>query len=171
MILKASAENGASSDAGRARTSPERGCTPSTGGRSTGDGRNATTASSSGCTPLFLKADPVRIGTQCPASVPVRTALRTSSTVISSSPTNFSRMFSSNSDRTSISSARYSCAVSIRSPGMSTTSHEAPRSSPCQTSAFISMRSMTPAKSDSAPIGSWMTAALQPKRSRIVPST
>ena len=54
---------------------------------------------------------------------------------------------------------------------MSTSSHEAPRSSPCQTRAFISTRSTIPVKAPSAPMGSWTTAVLQPRRSRIVPST
>ena len=70
-----------------------------------------------------------------------------------------------------MSSARYSSAMSTRSAGMSTMSQDAPRSPLCQTRAFISTRSTTPVKSDSAPIGNWMTAALQPRRSRMVPST
>ena len=60
-------------------------------------------ASSSGCTPLFLKAVPLRIGMISPLIVPVRIALRRSSEVISSSPTYFSRMFSSKWDSTSMS--------------------------------------------------------------------
>src|SRR3990170_4114775 len=54
---------------------------PVTGGMSTGDGRKLTTASSSCCTPLFLKAAPQSIGTHLNASVPLRSALLISSGV------------------------------------------------------------------------------------------
>ena len=120
---------------------------------------------------MFLKAEPVKTGTQRPSRVPWRRAARRSAALISSSPTNFSRIASSNSANTSINSARYCLANPTRSSGMSTSSHEAPRSSPCQTRAFISTRSTIPVKAPSAPMGSWTTAVLQPRRSRIVPST
>ena len=64
MILNARAANGASSSALRTLDLVRRvGCMPSTGGMSSGDGRKLTTASSSGCTPLFLKAEPQSTGT------------------------------------------------------------------------------------------------------------
>ena len=47
---------------------------PSAGGMSSGLGRKSTTASSMGWTPLFLKAEPQRIGTKSNASVPLRMA-------------------------------------------------------------------------------------------------
>ena len=103
MILKASAENGAESSAGRSSSSMPLTSMPVIGGRSTGLGRKSTTASSMGCTPLFLNADPHSTGTTWLAMVPARSALRRSSAVISSSPTYFSRMFSSNVDSTSTS--------------------------------------------------------------------
>ena len=45
-------------------------------GTSSGDGRKSTTASSSGCTPLFLNAEPQMTGTNAP-SFPERTELLT----------------------------------------------------------------------------------------------
>jgi hypothetical protein len=64
MILKAMAENGSLSAALRSRTvSSAPGLKPITGGRSTGLGRYQAIASSTGWTPLFLKAAPVRTGT------------------------------------------------------------------------------------------------------------
>ena len=64
MILKASA--GERRVVARPRARPPRRCPasmPSIGGTSSGDGRKSTTASSSGCTPLFLKAEPHSTGT------------------------------------------------------------------------------------------------------------
>ena len=59
MILNASAENGSSSaarrDPGVSLLGVDAAAPAAT---STGDGRKSTTASSSGCTPLFLKAEP-----------------------------------------------------------------------------------------------------------------
>ncbi len=56
-ILKASAEKGSASSALRVRGSPRSLC-PLTGGTSTGEGMYSTMASSTACTPLFLKAEP-----------------------------------------------------------------------------------------------------------------
>ena len=42
---------------------------PVTGGMSSGDGRKSTTASSSGCTPLFLNAEPQMTGTNAAFSL------------------------------------------------------------------------------------------------------
>ena len=72
MILKASAANGSASPVLRSTTSSELGLTPWIGGTSSGDGRKSTTASSSGCTPLFLNAEPQITGTSLWASVPLR---------------------------------------------------------------------------------------------------
>jgi hypothetical protein len=93
---------------------------------------------------LFLNALPLRIGTISPETVPERMAERRSATVISSSPTYFSRMFSSKLESTSMSWWRYSSAWACSSVGISTTSHLAPSSSSCQTSASIVTRSMRP---------------------------
>ena len=43
-----------------------------------------------------------------------------------------------------------------------------PLESPAQTSARISTRSITPMKSFSAPMGSWMTSGLAPRRLMMV---
>ena len=63
MILNASAENGASSSHGRLSGSSESTFTPLTAPMSIGDGMKSTTASSIGCTPLFLNALPSSTGT------------------------------------------------------------------------------------------------------------
>src|SRR3546814_8569234 len=72
MILKARAEVGASSLEGRLMTSSVSGFTPFTSCTSVGDGRKSTTASSSGCTPLFLNAVPHSTGTNFRPQVPLR---------------------------------------------------------------------------------------------------
>src|SRR6266511_5032202 len=71
MILKASPANGSLSS-GLRTTSLPFGSMPLIGGTSSGDGRKSTTASSSGCTPLYLKAEPHSTG----KNAPVTTALR-----------------------------------------------------------------------------------------------
>ena len=97
MILKASAENGSSSDAwrtaARSSSSPLTGSWPSTGGTSSGEGRKSITASSSGCTPLFLKDEPHSTGVILISSVALRMALTRRSFGISCS----SRIISSSS--------------------------------------------------------------------------
>ena len=88
MILNASALNGSESSAWRwaSRSSPPRtGSRPVTGGTSSGDGRYAMTASSSGCTPLFLKLDPHSTGVSWLESVAARIALIRRGTGISCS--------------------------------------------------------------------------------------
>ena len=62
MILKASIDSGSESSGLRCTGSPVLGSTPVKASRSAGEGRKSTTASSSGCTPLFLKAEPHIIG-------------------------------------------------------------------------------------------------------------
>ncbi len=52
-------------------------CLTFIGGTSTGEGRYAQTASSSGCTPLFLKALPHTTGTKTLPMVPLRISLVT----------------------------------------------------------------------------------------------
>ena len=87
---------------------------PAIDGTSTGDGRKSTTASSSGCTPLFLKAEPQMTGTNAPSLLLLRTELLTrfrsaaliSSSVISSPWRYFSRILSSASLTFSISCSR-----------------------------------------------------------------
>src|SRR5579862_5202758 len=81
MILKARPANGALSSAGRVTVSFDPIFVHSTGGMSSGDGRYETTASSRGCTPLFLKADPHSTGTKWNEHVPLRIQVRISSTL------------------------------------------------------------------------------------------
>ena len=90
MILNASAASGSSSlarrDAGRGSSSPLTISTPSTGGTSSGEGRYSMTASSSGCTPLFLNDEPHSTGVNSIASVALRIAcLRRSGEISASS--------------------------------------------------------------------------------------
>jgi len=73
MILNARPEKGAESAAGRVSVvSMSLTSTPATSGMSMGEGRYATTASSSGCTPLFLKAVPHTMGVNARAQQPLR---------------------------------------------------------------------------------------------------
>ena len=93
MILNASAANGSSVLGLRLTGSPLR-STPSTGGSSSGDGMYQQTASSRGCTPLFLKAVPLSTGTTPWLIVASRRAARMSSGE-SSSPSRYFSMTSS----------------------------------------------------------------------------
>src|SRR3989338_10316755 len=61
-ILKTSAANGASSDAGLDSCAFVSVLMPRDSGMSFGDGRKSTTASSTSCTPLFLRLLPVKTG-------------------------------------------------------------------------------------------------------------
>ena len=115
---------------------------------SIGEGRKSTTASSMGCTPLFLNAEPHSTGTNSNARVPVRMAALISSAVSSSPSRYFSIRWSSTCAIVSSSSWRAASAASAYSAGMSTTSNFAPSvsSSSGHTTAFIATRSMTPAE-------------------------
>ena len=62
MILNASIDSGSVSIGLRTAGSPVLVSIASKASRSDGAGRKSTTASSSGCTPLFLKAEPHIIG-------------------------------------------------------------------------------------------------------------
>ena len=82
MILNASAENGSLSSALRVTISFVSGFVPCTGGMSLGDGKKSTTASSSGCTPLFLNAVPQITGNSFSAITLLRSDFFSSSGVI-----------------------------------------------------------------------------------------
>ena len=89
------------------------GSMPVIDGTSSGDGRKSTTASSSGCTPLFLNAEPQMTGTNAASPLPrtelltrLRSAALISSSVISSPWRYFSRILSSASLTFSISCSR-----------------------------------------------------------------
>ena len=73
-------EKGSLSSGWRTTGSPA-GVSPWTAGMSAGDGRKSTTASSRGCTPLFLKALPQKTGTILPSTTPVRSPERICSVV------------------------------------------------------------------------------------------
>ena len=115
MILNARAANGSLSSALRsssASASLLSGSVPVTGGMSSGDGRKSTTASSIGCTPLFLNAEPQMTGTNGAPSLRtdsmarLRSAALISSTVSASPPRYFSSSLSSASLTFSISFSR-----------------------------------------------------------------
>ena len=90
-------------------------------GTSTGLGRYARTASSSGCTPLFLNAVPVSTGVSLLARV-ARRMPATSCSSVGSSPSRYSSMISSSASATvSISLSRHSAAISVCEAGMSST--------------------------------------------------
>ena len=77
------------------------------------------TASSMGCTPLFLNALPHSTGYASEVIVSLRSAPLISSTVSSSPPRYFSSSASSVSATASSSLVRYSSAFSCRSAGIS----------------------------------------------------
>ena len=72
ITLKASMESGASSVDSRMISESSFGLMPLMAGTSFGAGRYSTTPSSSGCTPLFLKAEPQKIGVKTLSIVPRR---------------------------------------------------------------------------------------------------
>ena len=110
ITLKARAENGSSSEECLSTSSSVSGLTPLIAGTSNGDGKYSTTASSIGCTPLYLNADPHTTGKNSTDNVALRIAALSSSIVISSPPKYFSMKSSSNSATASISFSRYSSA-------------------------------------------------------------
>ena len=117
---------------------------------------------------MFLKADPVVIGTKLKPSVPFLIHLIKSDSE-GSLPSKYSSInFSSCSTAASTSSFLYVFAFSLRSSGISTTSNLAPRSSFCQITAFIFTKSITPFKSASEPTGSCKTKGLHPSLSLII---
>ena len=140
---------------------------PIVGGTSSGDGRNSVTASSIGWMPLFFRAEPVSTGTNFDWSVPRRRPWRISS-VVSASPSRYLWVsVSSASATTSIIFSRHFAASAWSGSGISTTSIFEPRSSRYRI-AFISMRSMTPSKRSSLPIGIWIGTGRAPRRSTIM---
>ena len=120
-----------------------------------------------GWTPLFLKAEPHRMGTAWLPRVTVRMARWRSSGVISSSPRYFSMIVSSWLDTTSMSWWWASSAAALRSAGISSSVHSSPIPS-SQTRARMWTRSTTPRKPPSAPMGSCTTATVASRRSLIM---
>ena len=144
--------------------------TPLIAATSVGPGKKLTTESRRGCTPLFLKAEPHKIGTKADLTVPLRIhAINVSS--FGSFPSKYSSIaLSSCSTATSIKVSRYFNAVSFSSDGISAYSYSAPSVSSFQITALNFIRSTTPTKSDSDPIGSWVINGEAPKRSVIMPT-
>mmetsp|Transcript_11814 Transcript_11814/g.41383 ORF Transcript_11814/g.41383 Transcript_11814/m.41383 type:complete len:272 (-) Transcript_11814:698-1513(-) len=95
---------------------------------SVGLGRYCTTPSSSGCTPLFLKAEPMNTGQNSSAMVARRMAPCSCSGVGSSSMRKSSPISSSTSARRSTSSCRFAAALSASSAGTGFTRSFSPKS-------------------------------------------
>mmetsp|Transcript_16434 Transcript_16434/g.20526 ORF Transcript_16434/g.20526 Transcript_16434/m.20526 type:complete len:201 (+) Transcript_16434:1223-1825(+) len=127
---------------------------------SCGSGRNDTTPSSSGCTPLFLNAEPINTGTNARAMVCRRIASRSWSSVGVSSIKNNSAMSSSASATRSISSSLFSSTVSIMLSGMSPSVTVSPFA-PSNTRLFIAIKSITPVWRSSSPMGTCTAAAFK----------
>ena len=120
---------------------------------SIGDGMKSTTPSSMRCTPLFLKAEPQNIGWISAPSVRVRMPDLISASV--SSPES-RYLFISSSPASAAASTMYSrhfCASAKSSAGISRNSNFMPCDASSQMIAFILMRSITPVKFSSAPMG------------------
>ncbi len=126
IILKAKAAKGSLSDGRRFTSRSVFGSIPVTDSTSSGDGRKSTTPSNSCCTPLFLKADPHRIGVIFIEITPARMARRISSSVKGCPLRYFSIACSSNSATASSILSRYSLARPSRSAGISLTTYLAP---------------------------------------------
>ncbi len=147
---------------------------PVTGGTSSGDGRNSTTASSSNCTPLFLSALPQSTGVVvgCAgltgvSSVTRRSAAWISCTVSLCPSTKLIIVCSSTSPMASIILSCHSAASAAYFSGIGASIGASSRL-PVNVHAFISMRSMTPSKSASAPIGICTGIGFAPRRSLIM---
>src|SRR5258705_14019017 len=126
MILNANAEKGASSLAGRSSTFSVPGSTPLTGGISSGEGRESTTASSIGWTPLLRKAVPQTTGTILSDKVAPRIPLRNSVSEISLPSRYFSMIASSPSAAASDNFSRDFDLVSLKLQGSLYLRHFAP---------------------------------------------
>ena len=124
-------------------------------------------ASSKSCTPLFFNAEPVNTGTSLLSMVATRNAARNSSSDISSPPKYFSMSASSVSTILSTSTARNASVFSFKSAGISSSTMVSPLF-PLNRIACIVIRSTTPSKLASAPIGYCSATALVVNRSWIV---
>ena len=114
-------------------------------GRSTGDGRQARTESSSCCTPMLSVADVQTSGKILPAMVAARNPVTISSSLRVPASKNFSISFSSFSATISISASRAASTAAVISPGIAP-SENLPLSSVWKRNAFLETRSTTPRK-------------------------
>ncbi|KAF5031670.1 hypothetical protein DSECCO2_625360 [anaerobic digester metagenome] len=135
---------------------------------SRGEGRKATTASSSGCTPMLRKADPQNTGTMLRAMVALRTHEMISSSVSSSPPRYFSSRASSSSATASTMARRFSRYRSIMSAGTSSSVNSTPLLDLSNLMALPLIRSTTPSNLSSLPMGSWMGMGFARRRSTIM---
>ena len=115
------------------------------------------------CTPLFLKEEPQIIGTILASNTAWRNASNTSrSVIVSGASKNFSIKLSSYSATDSSNFSLHSVASSIMSAGIGTSVKVIPLSCSFQTIPFQLIRSTTPLKFSSAPIGNCNGIALLP---------
>ena len=129
---------------------------------SVGAGRYATTASRSGWTPLFLKAEPISTGTNALAIVCRRIAALSTSALGCSSARKRSAISSSTSASASSSAcARAAAPRRASASGTSRTPAHLLARVPSKVIATFSTRSTTPAWSALSPIGSWIAAAFR----------
>src|SRR5690606_23959096 len=153
-ILNPNAANGSVSDGLRTISSPLRGSVPLTASWSRGEGNNSITKSSIVCTPLFLNDDPQTIGTIALSKTALRKASKISRSVNESgSSKNFSIKDSSYPATASNNFSRYSATSSNISSGIGTSVKVIPLSASFQTIPRLLIKSTTPLKSSSAPIG------------------
>ncbi len=149
MVLKTIAQNGAFGSGARRTAWLVRGSTPSTSPASAGEGNSFTMRSISGAMPMPRAADAQSTGTAPPLPMARRRAPSISSSLIAPSSRYLASRSSSVSAAASASFSRAALAASISSPGIS-----ASRVLPSLVSnARIAMRSTTPVKPPSLPIG------------------
>jgi hypothetical protein len=172
MILNARPENGSSSSALRSmfrvRSSVATASMPLMAGRRAGR-QEVDNSVSSGCTPLFLKAEPQRTGKKDSDSAGALADQLAQRFIVRlvAFEVGFHRIVVLLDGGLDELLAPYSSALSFRLRGCRRTSHVAPRSSPFQTHSFISSGRHA-FELVSAPIGSWTEPALRPVRSLII---
>ncbi len=147
----------------RVSTSPVSGLVPSMASISSGEGKKRITPSNITCTPLFLNAEPQNIGMIDISIVAfLKASIISSSLIESSSSKNFSNNSSSYSATASTNSARRWETSSCKSAGISISLKVIPLSSSSQTTALLAIKSTTPLKSASSPIGTCKGTGLPP---------
>src|SRR5690606_16445245 len=161
--LNPSAANGSDSDGLREISSPLRGSVPCTASLSSGEGNSSITKSSIVCTPLFLNDEPHTIGTNALSNTAARRAFNISRSVKEfGSSKNFSIKDSSYDATASNNFSRYSATSSNISSGIGTSVKVIPLSSLFHTIPRLLIKSTTPSKSSSAPIGNCKGTASVP---------
>ena len=129
---------------------------------SVGEGRKSITASNTLCTPLFLNADPHKVGTKALSRHPFFKASLISSGDISSPSKYFSINASSKLATSSTKKFLHLSASAFNSSGISMNSNSAPWELSLYWIAFIFVKSIIPLKSSPAPIGSAIGNGLAP---------